>query len=111
MRHADRCEEPGGLPRPVPACSSQDKRQRTPRREWIDGNHPVHGDAGAKVQESCLDSGLGMARGRAGLPTGDGPKVYVRPSSLTRDYARRATSTGGKCRADVHAKSRLTLET
>jgi hypothetical protein len=48
----------------------------------------------------------------AGLRSGDGPlSVRVRPSSLKRDCARRATSTGGKAPANVHAKSRLTLET
>jgi hypothetical protein len=48
----------------------------------------------------------------AGLRAGDGPlSVRVRPSSLKRDRARRATSTGGTCRVHVHARSRLTPET
>ena len=47
----------------------------------------------------------------AGLRSGDGPlSVRVRPSSLKHDCDRRATSTGGKCLVNVHAKSRLTLE-
>lgn len=50
-------------------------------------------------------------RVRAGLRSGDGPlSVRVRPSSPKRDRARRATSTGGKTPVNVHAKSRLTLE-
>ena len=36
--------------------------------------------------------------------------VRVRPSSPKRDCARRTTSTGGRAPANVHAKSRLTLE-
>ena len=45
------------------------------------------------------------------LRSGDGPlSVRVRPSSIKRDCARRATSTGGKVAVNVHAKSRLTLE-
>jgi len=36
--------------------------------------------------------------------------VRVRPSSLKRHCDRRATSTGGNCQVNVHAKSRLTLE-
>jgi hypothetical protein len=53
-----------------------------------------------KLHESWLDS-----------DPGDGAlSVRVRPSSLKRDCDRRATSTGGKCLVNVHAKSRLTLE-
>ena len=36
--------------------------------------------------------------------------MRARPSSPKRDCVRRATSTGGKVSAGVHAKSRLTLE-
>ena len=44
--------------------------------------------------------------------SGDGPlSVRVRPSSPKRDCARRTTSTGGNAPANVHAKSRLTLQT
>jgi hypothetical protein len=44
--------------------------------------------------------------------SGDGPLIVrVRPSSPKRDCARRTTSTGGKAPVNVHAKSRLTLET
>ena len=47
----------------------------------------------------------------AALGSGDGPlSVRVRPSSLKHDCDRRATSTGGKCLVNVHAKSRLTPE-
>jgi hypothetical protein len=47
----------------------------------------------------------------AGLRSGDGTlSVRVRPSSLKHDCDRRATSTGEKCLANVHAKSRLTPE-
>ena len=43
--------------------------------------------------------------------SGDGPlSVRARPSSLKRDCARRTNDTGGKTPANVHAKSRLTLE-
>jgi hypothetical protein len=47
------------------------------------------------------------------LQSGDGlMSVRVRPSSLKRDFDRRATSTGGKFLVNVHhAKSRLILET
>jgi hypothetical protein len=44
--------------------------------------------------------------------SGDGPlSVNVRPSSLKRDRDRRTTSSGGRTPSDVHARSRLTLET
>jgi hypothetical protein len=47
----------------------------------------------------------------AGLRSGDGPlSVRVRPSSLKRDCGRRTTSTGERCLANVHAKSRLIPE-
>ena len=47
----------------------------------------------------------------AGLSSGDGPlSVRVRPSSFKRDSDRRTTSTSGNCLVNVHAKSRLTLE-
>ena len=47
----------------------------------------------------------------AGLGSGDGPpSVRVRPSSLKRDRDRKTTSTGGKCLANVHAKSRFIPE-
>ena len=43
--------------------------------------------------------------------SGNGPlSVRARPSSPKRDCARRTTSTGGRAPANVHAKSRLTLE-
>jgi hypothetical protein len=43
--------------------------------------------------------------------SGDDPlSVRVRPSSLKRDYDRRATSTGERCLVNVHAKSHLTPE-
>jgi len=44
--------------------------------------------------------------------SGDGPlSVRVRPSSPKRDCARRTTSSGRTAPVNVHAKSRLTLET
>jgi len=47
-----------------------------------------------------------------GLRSGDGPlSVRACPSSIKRDCDRGTTSTGGKCLVNVHAKSRLTLET
>ena len=47
----------------------------------------------------------------ARVRAGDGPlSVRARPSSIKRDCARRTTSTDGRHRADVHTKSRLTLE-
>jgi hypothetical protein len=46
------------------------------------------------------------------LRSGDGPlSVRARPSSIKRDCDRRTMSTGRTCLADVHAKSRLILET
>ena len=52
------------------------------------------------------------ARSRARRGSGDGPlSVRARPSSPKHDCARRTTSTGGKAPVNVHAKSRLTLET
>ena len=46
------------------------------------------------------------------LSSADGPlSVRARPSSLKRDCLRRATSTGERCLVNVHAKSRLILET
>ncbi len=51
------------------------------------------------------------ARALAGLSAGDGPlSVRARPSSLKHDCDRRATSTGGKSRVNVHTKSCLILE-
>lgn len=47
----------------------------------------------------------------AGLRSEDGPlSVRVLPSSLKRDCDRRATSTGGDCTVNVHAKSPLIRE-
>jgi len=54
--------------------------------------------------------GAGWRDVLAGLRSEDGPlSVRVRPSSLKRDCDRRTTNTGGKCSANAHAKSRLTL--
>jgi hypothetical protein len=54
---------------------------------------------------------LGLSRSVSAPRAGDGPlSVRARPSSLKRDYDRRATSTGGKYLVNVHAKSRLIPE-
>jgi len=46
-----------------------------------------------------------------GFRSGDGPlSVRARPSRLKHDCGRRTTSTGGKCLANVHAKSCLIPE-
>ena len=53
----------------------------------------------------------GRCKGVATLKSGYGQlSVRVRPSSLKRDCARRTTGTCGEEPANVHAKSRLTLE-
>jgi hypothetical protein len=49
---------------------------------------------------------------QTGVRSGDDPlSVRARPSSIKCDCARWTTSTGGKCPANVHAKSHLILET
>ena len=63
---------------------------------------------------SCIGGGIwrgGGLKALAGLRSVDGPlSVRARPSSLKHDCACRATSTGGKCLVNGHAKSRLTPE-
>jgi hypothetical protein len=74
--------------------------------QWVRGR--------ARTSRPGLDARWPGRRGRLcteEVGSGDGPlSVRVRPSSPKRDCARRATSSGGKAPADVHAKSRLTLE-
>ena len=51
------------------------------------------------------------ARAWLGFRSGDGPlSGRARPSRLKHDRGRRTTSTGGKCLANVHAKSCLIPE-
>ena len=72
---------------------------------------PARGDSPGSRRASAFCQWVRVTRASAGLRSGDGPlSVRVRPSSLKRDCDRRATSTGGKCLVDVHAKSRLMLE-
>jgi hypothetical protein len=81
---------------------------------------PVGGITGRDLSDSKLIVQAGEIDGRhaggrckspAGLRSGDGPlSVRARPSRLKRDCASRATSTGGKCLVNVHAKSRLIPE-
>ena len=75
------------------------------------GQHPLTATSSRNHDKSKLAMQAEGARVLAGLRSGDGPlSVRVRPSSLKRDCDRRATSTGGKCLVNVHAKSRLTPE-
>ena len=95
-------------PRDAPNLCGQPGEMNPRSRTDLNGSGRPHWNL--RIRRSSLRPE--GARVVAWLRSGDGPlSVRARPSSLKRDCDRRATSTGEKRLVNVHAKSRLTLET
>jgi hypothetical protein len=92
---------------PLPRIRHADQRHTGEATGWINVCHQTgEDDDHLAVDDSERRKEL------AGLRSGDGPlSVRARPSSIKRDCDRRTMRIGRTCLADVHAKSRLILET
>jgi hypothetical protein len=84
--------------------SGPDGPRGADREEQRKASRTVHLPAAPQYLMAC--------RPCAGLSSGDGPlSVRARPSSIKCDCDRRTTGAGGRCPANVHAKSHLIPET